>query len=225
MKTAIVTGASGNLGKAIVQKFLDEGFLVFGISRHEPGIAHPHFKFISLDLADEQKCHELVKQITDECNQIDVAVLTAGGFAMGALTDTRWNDFVDQLNLNFRTTYNIAQPVFTAMMKEGKGRIFLTGARPGSDMRYSKGLAAYGLSKSLIFRLAEQMNEEAKGSNVVTAVIVPSTIDTPQNRQAMPNAEAKKWVKPEEIAGIVYFHCTDAADCVRETVIKVYKNG
>jgi NAD(P)-dependent dehydrogenase (short-subunit alcohol dehydrogenase family) len=81
------------------------------------------------------------------------------------------------------------------------------------------------LAKSLIFRLAELMNDEAKGKNVVTSVVVPSTIDTPQNRKAMPDADFANWVKPDDIANVIYHHCTDEAAALRETVIKVYNNS
>jgi len=69
------------------------------------------------------------------------------------------------------------------------------------------------------------MNDEAKGHNVVTSVVVPSTIDTPQNRKSMPDADPSKWVKPEAIADIIYFHCTEAAAVLREPIIKVYNNA
>ncbi len=92
-------------------------------------------------------------------------------------------------------------------------------------MHNSKGMVAYGMAKSLIFRLAELMNDEAKGYDVVTSVIVPSTIDTPQNRQSMPDADFKKWVKAEAIAEAIYFYCTSAGSVIREPVIKVYNNA
>ena len=92
-------------------------------------------------------------------------------------------------------------------------------------MKNSKGTLAYGLAKSLIFRLAELMNEEAKGHDVVTSVIVPSTIDTPANRASMPDADFSKWVTPEAIADVIYFYCSDAGAALREPVIKVYGNS
>ena len=76
-------------------------------------------------------------------------------------------------------------------------------------MKNSKGMIGYGLAKSLIFRLAELMNEEAKGKNIVTSVVVPSTIDTPQNRASMPDADFTKWVTPQAIAEVIYFYCSD----------------
>ena len=144
---------------------------------------------------------------------------------MGNIADTKTSDIAKQYQLNFETAYNIARPVFVQMMKQGSGRIFLIGSRPGLDMKNSKGMVAYGLGKSLIFRLAELMNEEAKGTDVVVSVVVPSTIDTAQNRAAMPKADFSKWVKPEAIADIIYFHCSEQGGVLREPVIKVYGNS
>ena len=86
-------------------------------------------------------------------------------------------------------------------------------------------MVAYSLAKSLIFRLVELMNDEAKGKNVVTSVVVPSTIDTPQNRKSMPDVNPANWVKAEQIADIIYFYCSEKAEVLREPVIKVYSNA
>ena len=134
-------------------------------------------------------------------------------------------DIAKQYKLNFETAYNVARPLFVQMMKQNNGRIFIIGSKPGLSSVNSKGMVAYGLAKSLIFRLAELMNAEAKGTNVVISVIVPSTIDTPQNRKSMPDADPDKWVKPEAIADVIYFYCSDAAAVLREPVIKVYNNS
>ena len=157
--------------------------------------------------------------------KLSAAILTVGGFAMGHIAETKTADIMKQYKLNFETAYNIARPVFLQMMKQNGGRIFLIGSRPGLEAKSGKGMIAYGLAKSLIFRLAELMNEEGKAHNVVTCVIVPSTIDTPQNRKAMPDANPNNWVKAEEIASIIYYYCTDEARSLREPVIKVYGNS
>ena len=152
-------------------------------------------------------------------------MLTVGGFAAAKIAETKTADIMKQYKLNFETAYNVARPSFVQMMAQGSGRIFIIGSKPGLDAKNGKGMVAYGLAKSLIFRLAELMNDEAKGHNVVTSVIVPSTIDTPQNRKAMPDAKYENWVKPEAIADVIYFHSSDAAAVVRESVIKVYGNA
>ena len=88
-----------------------------------------------------------------------------------------------------------------------------------------KGLVAYGLSKSLLFKLAEFLNEDAKGKNVTATVIVPSTLDTPLNRKSMPEVDPEIWVKPSALAEILEFVVNDKGSVLRETVLKVYNNA
>lgn len=229
MKTAIVTGASGNMGQAVVKKFLNEGYKVTGtIVPNDPvkiEIDSPYFETAVVNLMDEENTAEFVGSVIRKNGTIDAAILTVGGFAMGSLAETKTADIMKQYKLNFETAYNTARPVFGQMMKQNSGRIFIIGSRPGLDAKNGKGMIAYGLSKSLIFRLAELMNEEAKGKNIVTSVVVPSTIDTAQNRKSMPDADPSKWVKAEDIANIIYFYCTDEAAVLREPLIKLYNNS
>jgi NAD(P)-dependent dehydrogenase (short-subunit alcohol dehydrogenase family) len=229
MKTMIITGVSGNLGQAVAKKFLGENFRVIGtVIPNDPAqltITDSNFETETVDLTNEGEAENLIQRIVKKNNSIDVAVLTVGGFAMGTIAETKMADILKQHKLNFQTTYHVARPVFMQMMKQGRGRIFLTGARTGIDMRFSKGTTAYGLSKSLIFRLAELMNEEAKGHNVVTSVIAPSIIDTPQNRKSMPDADPSNWVRAEDIANAIYFYSTEQALALREPVLKIYNNA
>jgi NAD(P)-dependent dehydrogenase (short-subunit alcohol dehydrogenase family) len=226
MKTAIVTGASGNLGQAIIKKLLQENYFVTGtvVPNHpfSTGINGKHFETAVVDLTKEDPSQQFVELVAMKHGTIDVAVLTVGGYASGHLEYTRTADVINQIQLNFETAYNVARPVFNQMIKQGSGRIFMIGSKPGLTMKNSKSSVAYGLAKSLIFRLAELMNEEAKGTGVVTSVIVPSTIDTPQNRKAMPDADPSKWVSPDSIAEIVSFYCSPEAEAMREPIIKIY---
>jgi NAD(P)-dependent dehydrogenase (short-subunit alcohol dehydrogenase family) len=227
MKTAIVTGASGNLGLAVVKKFLAEGYRVTGTIIHEGETVttDKNYESVVADLMNEAPAQQFVSSVITKQGSIDAAILTVGGFAMGKIADTDTAAMVHQYKLNFETAYNVARPVFNQMMKQGSGRIFMIGSKPGSDMRNSKGMVAYGMAKSLIFRLAELMNDEAKGHDIVTSVVVPSTIDTPQNRKSMPDADFTKWVSAEAIANVIHFYCTSGASVIREPVIKVYNNA
>jgi len=228
-KTVIVTGASGNMGQAVVKKFLAEGYTVVGtIVPNDPApfdITDAKLEKVIVDLMSEDDAEKFVQNVVAKYGTVDAAVLTVGGFAMGSVANTKTSDIYKQYKLNFETAYNVARPAFVHMLQQKTGRIFLIGSKPGLSAVNSKGMIAYGLGKSLIFRLAELMNAEAKGTNVVTNVIVPSTIDTPQNRKAMPDADFSAWVKPEAIAAVIYFYCTDEAAVLREPVIKVYNNG
>jgi NAD(P)-dependent dehydrogenase (short-subunit alcohol dehydrogenase family) len=229
MKIVIVTGATGNMGQAVVRKFIDEGDMVIGtlIPDDLTPIDFPadRFEKVVVDLADEDDAQKFIDSVIVRHGKIDVAVLTVGGFAVGKIVETKVRDIQKQIRLNFETAYNVARPAFVQMLNQGSGRIFIIGSKPGLDARNGKGMVAYGLSKSLIFRLADLMNDEAKGKNIVTSVIVPSTIDTPQNRQSMADAKYENWVKPEQIAEAIYFYSSDAATVIREPIIKVYNNA
>ncbi|MBL7738287.1 MAG: SDR family NAD(P)-dependent oxidoreductase [Chitinophagaceae bacterium] len=229
MKTIVVTGASGNLGQAVIKRFLADGYYVVGtIVPNDPveiAIKDVNFEAMEADLMDEVASSAFISSVINKMGRIDAAVLTVGGFAMGKISDTLTSDIAKQYKLNFETAYNIARPVFNQMIKQNSGRIFMTGSRPGSDMHNSKGMVAYGLAKSLIFRLAELMNDEAKGTDVVTSVVVPSTIDTPQNRRSMPDADFNKWVNPADIADVLAWYCSGSGAVLREPVIKVYGNS
>lgn len=228
-KTVIVTGASGNMGQAVIKKFLAEGYHVVGtIVPGDPtpfDINDARLEKVIVDLTDETGSEKFVQDVIARYGRIDGVVLTVGGFAMGNIADTKTADVYKQYKLNFETAYNIARPAFVQMIQQGSGRIFIIGSKPGLSAKDGKGMIAYGLGKSLIFRLAELMNEEAKGYNVVTSVVVPSTIDTPQNRKAMPDAKFDNWIKAEAIADTIYFYCTDTASVLREPLIKVYNNA
>jgi NAD(P)-dependent dehydrogenase (short-subunit alcohol dehydrogenase family) len=229
MRHVLVTGASGNLGKSVINRFLDKGDRVSGIVI--PGDETPmhfdsqYFEKFEADLGNEEQAAKTVSNILEKYGDVHIAVLTAGGFAMGGIKETGSSELLQQYKLNFETAYHVARPVFLKMMEKGRGRIFLVGARPGLDMRNSKGTVAYGFSKSLVFRLAELMNEEAKGTDVVVSVIAPSTIDTPQNRKSMPDADFSKWVDPDEIAHIIHFYTTPDTNGIREPVLKIYNKA
>ena len=228
-KIIVVTGASGNLGQAVVKNFLRDGYTVIGTTTHnkqaEKDAVDKKLELVAVDLINEESAQQFVEDIIQKHGRIDAAVLTVGGFAMGSVVKTTTADILRQYKLNFETVYNTVRPVFVQMLRQNSGRIFIIGSRPGLEAAQSNGMVAYGLAKSLLFRLAEMMNMEAKDTIVVTSVVVPSIIDTPQNRKDMPDADAGKWVKPEAIADIISFYCTDDAAAVRAPIIKVYNNA
>ena len=226
-KIALITGATGNLGKATVQRFIDDHYTV--IATHSPG-KNPEYAvdgviFKEVNLLDETQCSNLVKTIISEYKKIDVALLLVGGFSMGSVASTDGAALDKMYSLNFETAYFIARPVFLKMTETGGGRIVFVGSRPSLEATAGKNVLAYALSKSLLFKLSEYLNAEGKDKNVVTSVIVPSTIDTPENRKSMPDADFKKWVKPEEIAAAMAYLCSSDGSVLRQPVLKLYGNA
>lgn len=228
-KNIIITGANGNLGMAVVKKFLDEKYKVIAVARSgsQLGFAEGNslFELHAVNLDNEQETDLFAREAISLNGKIDGALLLAGGFAMGNINDTDGDALKKMYSLNFETAYYIARPLFQHMLQNGYGRLVFVGSRPALEAADGKSKMAYALSKSLLFKLAEMLNKEAKGKNVVASVIVPSTIDTPPNREGMPDADFNSWVKPEQIADVLEFICSDKGLPVREAVYKIYNNA
>lgn len=228
-KTIIITGANGNLGSATVKKFLDEGYKVIAVdhlgTHLEFAKSNPDFELRQVDLTDEKATDVFVQEVIDLHGKIDGALLLVGGFAMGDIAATDGAALKKMYSLNFETAYFIARPLFRQMLKQGYGRLVFMGARPALKAEQGKGVVAYSLTKAMLFHLAELLNASAKGKNVVASVVAPSTIDTALNRQDMPDADPATWVKPEQIAGVLEFICSEKASPLRESVYKVYNNS
>jgi len=223
MKTVLITGASGNLGKACVEKFLTEGYKV--LATVGPGQTLGYdlkgIETFEADLTNEASVEKVIHSITSKFT-IDAALLLVGGFAMGNIKDTNGAALQKMFSLNFDTAYFVARPIFNHMMRQSSGRIIFVGARPALNPADGKSTLAYALSKSLVFKLAELLNAEGDSNNVVSHVIVPSIIDTPFNRVAMPTAKFSDWVKPEEIADTIYGLCFNQERAMRDRVVKMY---
>lgn len=225
-KTIIVTGAAGNLGRAMVARLLSEGHRVIATTlraeKQKVATADDQFESYQVDLANEEATTAFVDAVVTKHNSIDAALLIAGGYTGGTIRDTGSELIRRMIALNFETAYHVARPVFNRMISQPSGgRIVLVSAKAGMQPHDAANNVAYGLSKSLILRLAEILNAEGASHNVVTSVIVPSTIDTPENRAAMPNADFTKWVLPEDIAATIAFLLSDPARGLRETVLRM----
>jgi NAD(P)-dependent dehydrogenase (short-subunit alcohol dehydrogenase family) len=178
-----------------------------------------------VDLTDEGAVRSLITWLIQTYKGIDAALLLAGGYVPGGVSGATGNEVKTMFAINFETAYNVARPLYGHMLGRGKGRIVLMGARPALEAAEGKTAVAYALSKSLLFKLAEILNADARSKDVMTHVVVPSTIDTPNNRKAMSNADFDSWVKPEQLAEIFNFICSDSAAPLRDPVWKVYNNA
>ena len=228
-KKALITGATGNLGKATVQRFIADGYTVIATVTPGKSLDFPvdgELYEYEINLTDEQSVNSVIQKIISEHSTLDAALLLVGGFAPGNVKNTDGSALRKMLSLNFDTTYFVARPVFNHMITQpAGGKLIFIGARPAIVPKDGKNAIAYALSKSLVFKLADFLNEEGSSKNVTASVIVPSTIDTDPNRKAMPDKDFTAWVKPEEIADVMAFVCSDSGNALRDTVIKVYNRA
>lgn len=204
MKTVLITGAGGNLGAAAVDRFVDNGYQVVALVSpgKVPTEQRKHVDYLEADLLQEGPVRELMDRVFAMYAAINGVVLTVGGFEAGDVEATDEAAMKRMYSLNFETAYHVARPAFRYMQSQpGGGRIIFIGAKPALDAKAGKSLMAYGLSKSLLFKLAEYLN--AASEKVKSHVIVFSALDTPQNRTSMPKADTSQWVRPEKVAGVM----------------------
>jgi len=226
MEHILITGASGGLGQPVTTTFLEKGYRVsaFVSPNTDPGfLTHRTLTVYQADLLNASETAEEIVRASEKGPGIDAGILLAGGFAMGQLHETSLKEIEKMYNLNFVTAYNAARPILGIMEKQGKGgQIILMGARPAFKPNAARQMVAYAFSKSLIFKLAEVINSEGKEHGITATVIVPSIIDTPANRKAMPESDPAGWVTPEEIADNLLHLMTPAGRKLRKTILKVY---
>jgi NAD(P)-dependent dehydrogenase (short-subunit alcohol dehydrogenase family) len=229
MKKIIITGANGNLGSAVTKFFLEKSYTLIATVENEEAKKqmppHDNLQVEAVNLENETEAALFVQNIINAHGNIDAALMLVGGFTAGNIENTKTGDIKKQIALNFETAYNIVHPLYKRMLQNGYGRLVFIGARPALQAVDGKNLVAYALSKSLLFKLAEFINKDAKGKNITATVVVPSTIDTAINRKNMPDADPNNWVKAEDLAEILEFVCSDKAGPLRETVLKVYNNA
>ncbi len=229
MKTIIITGANGNLGSATVKKMLETGYKIIATDSYDNNlqfaIGNPNFELHNIDLTKETETGNFINDCIAKHTKIDAALMLVGGFAMGNIIATTGADLQKQISLNFETAFFVAASLLQHMQQNGYGRLVFIGARPAIKPSQGKDLVAYALSKSLLFKLADFINEENAGKNITASVVVPSTIDTPLNRKSMPGTDPATWVAPEQLADVLEFICSDKGNPLRESVYKVYNNS
>ncbi len=232
MKSIIVTGASGNMGQAVVKRFAQDGhkvYAVLGLGENSRLFSEStHAEKIDLqflNLSDETVSEGYVKSIIAKDPSVETAICLVGGWQPGTIAETTGYELDKMMKLNFSTAFNIARPLMEYFERQGRGQFIFVGARPAINPAEAKNQVAYALSKSLVFRLAEIINDQGKFKNIRAAVVIPSVLDTPQNRAAMPDADKSDWVTPEAAADTIAFLLSDTGSKMRETVIKLYNQA
>ena len=224
-RTFAVTGASGNLGVAVVEILDERGANVVLLDRGSKPRREGErlMSFDGLDLGDTGDIARVLEEGASRFGQVHGIVATVGGFDMGGTAqEDGWGVWDAMMTANLETAVAAIQAAVPHLPTPG-GRIVTVGARPG--VAGVKGLAAYAASKAAVLRLTESLSDELKGKGITVNSVLPSTIDTPQNRKAMPSADHAKWVPPRDIAEVIAFLVSDAARSVTGALVPVYGRG
>jgi NAD(P)-dependent dehydrogenase (short-subunit alcohol dehydrogenase family) len=218
-RVVIVTGASGGLGGAVVEQFLALGASVIGVTRggmpERQGL-HP----VGADLTDAAAARRVVEAALDVGGRVDCLAHLVGGFAMGdAVTETGNSVWDRMLGLNLETAVHMIQAVVPEMLRAGRGRVIAVGAK--AALQPAAKMGAYCASKAALHSLIRSLASEVKDSGITANAVLPSIIDTPANRKAMPKADPSRWVRPEAIAQLVAWLASNAAADVSGALIPI----
>jgi len=229
---ALVAGGTGGLGKAVTLLFLKAGAKVavtyvkedeLALLRNEASDYAGSVTAYSVNVTDDASVQSAVNTLVANHGRIDVLVNTVGGYAGGLkLWETDPKVFSQMLDLNLRSGYLLARNVVPIMLKQKSGAIVNIAAKAAID--HAAGASAYAASKAAAVAMMDCLAEDLKGTGVRVNSVLPSIIDTPANRRAMPEANFAKWPKPEEIARVILFLCSDEARLIHGASIPVYGN-
>jgi NAD(P)-dependent dehydrogenase (short-subunit alcohol dehydrogenase family) len=221
-KTCLITGAAGNLGRAVAQAFASEGASLILMDLHEEHLRSAYGgelaarRFALADLRDA----ESVARALPAGTRVDILCNIAGGFRMGQpVHETPEDTWELMLGLNAKSVINCARAVVPGMLSAGYGKIINIAAVAGLSGKANMG--PYSASKSAVIRLTESMSAELRDKGINVNCILPSIIDTPQNRADMPKADPRRWVAPEALADVVLFLASDAARAIHGAAIPV----
>lgn len=232
-QVVLITGGTGNLGAPVARAFAQAGAQIALLDRDPAKQAKlfpdwdatsPHLLQGPVDLLDPDATASAVQQVVARYGRIDVLVNTVGGYRAGKPVhemDVAVWDLM--LNLNARTTLLACRAVAPVMIAQGWGKIVNVAARAG--VVGTANHAAYAASKAAVMRLTESLSAELKAHGINVNCVLPGTIDTEDNRAAMPNADRSRWVAPESLAEVIGFLASEAARDVHAAALPVYGLG
>lgn len=219
-KVIAVTGASGALGKVVVDAAITRGARVACINRAvaRGDATADRIELGGVDLTDPAQALQAIDAAAAHFGRLDVLVNVAGAFAFETVADGDPKTWQRLYAINVATALNASRAAIPHLVASGAGRIVNIGAI--GALQAGVGMGAYAASKAAVHRLTETLASELKGKVTVNAVL-PSTIDTPANRRDMPKADFATWVTADELADVILFLASDAASGVTGALLPV----
>jgi len=218
-KVVIVTGGSGALGGTVVPAFIAAGARVVTAARDPASTSTKDHVVMKADVANEADCRRLVEEVIKREGRIDALANLVGGFASGRVAETDAALWHRMLTMNLTAAFFLSKAVLPHMSERRTGRIVHVAARAAIDP--FPGAAAYVVSKAGLAALIRTLAIEVAGSGVTVNGVLPTTIDTPANRTAMPDADPSKWVKPGSIAQLIGFLVSEGAGQINGALIPI----
>lgn len=220
-KTVVVTGGSGAVGRVAVRRFAEAGARVVVADRVPPPDNAAATAYHETDVLSEESVRGLFERVASEFGGPHVLVNIAGGFRFGpSVEEMDESDWDSLLQLNLKSAFLTIKNVLPYMKAQGYGRIVSIAARSG--LHGDPMVAHYSVSKGGVILLTQSVAAEVKAHDITVNAVLPSIIDTPMNREGMPNADASKWVQPDDLANVLLFLASDEARAISGAAVPVY---
>ena len=232
-RLVLVAGGTGGLGRAVSLAFLGELAKVavtyrqadeFAALKKAAGAHAPSLEGHKVDVTDEAAVRQMTQDVIANNRSLDVLVNAVGAYAGGTpLWETDPKTFEQMLALNLRAGFVLSRAVVPVMLRQSSGAIVNVASQ--AAVNHAAGAAAYAASKAASVAMIDCLAADLKGTGVRANSILPSIIDTEANRRAMPNADFTNWPKPEDIARVILFLCSDDAKLINGASVPVYGNS
>lgn len=229
-RNVLITGGTGILGSSVTKTFLTQGDHVAVTYLFDTEVDRfkeenpddtDNVTFLYANVTKKDDIQNTIDTFLSNFKQLDILINIVGGFVGGIptteLEEDRW-DFM--MNLNLKSVFLCCKAVIPHMTERGSGKIVNVSARAG--LKGEAGLSAYCVSKGGVRTLTESLSAEVMDSGINVNCIMPSIMDTPMNREAMPDEDYSRWVKTDEVANVISFLTSDAAGIINGAAIPVY---
>lgn len=231
-RVLVVTGGTGNLGRAVAHAAMDAGGRVVVLDRNQSRQAElygdldaeQHLAIGGVDMSESASVEAAIAQVIERYGAIDGLIHTVGGFEAGKpLHETSIEVWESMIQKNARTAFVVCRAVLPHMLARRSGKIVTVGAMAGR--KGGANLAGYAASKAAVINLTETLSAEVRPYGINVNCVLPGTIDTPENRASMPDADFSRWIAPESLAAAILYLCSEAARDVHGVALAVEGQG
>jgi NAD(P)-dependent dehydrogenase (short-subunit alcohol dehydrogenase family) len=229
-RTVLVTGAFGSLGEVVAQAFANADARVALLGRAStPRIAArfpaPHLLLEGVDLTDARQVGAALDKVRERFGHLDILVNVAGGFRWEKLEHGHVETWDQMYSINLKTAVTVTSAALPLLLASAPGSRIVNVGSGAANRVSAAGMGAYAASKAGVQKLTESLADEFKDRGVTVNAVLPGTIDTPQNRADMPDADVSSWVAPQAIADLILFLASPRAAAITGAAVPVFGRG
>lgn len=215
----LITGATGGAGRGVLEAFLDAGWRVAAVTRHDAPVEPADVDWVRADIADAETARHMVAGAVGALGGLDGLVCLAGGYSSARLEELSWGDFERQIARSLRPTVESVLAALPELRQSAAGSIVTIGAQ--TALKPGRNAGPYAVAKAAVATWSLSLAAGLRSSGVRVNCVLPGTIDTEANRSSMPDAKRDAWVDPRELGNLLVYLCSPASRPLTGTAIPI----